>query len=108
MTSAENDMSASDARLLAEKPVYVVPREMRAEYLAHRRSELDALISSAKGNEWKYVITIAHNVRGTGRMYGFDNIGDAAEELHKAIQNADSNCYRFVEKYETAVREAYV
>lgn len=108
MTSQSDDNNGYASRLLSSRPVFTLPSDMRQGYLSRRRGELEALTSSAKGNEWKYVIKLAQHVRGTGRMYGFDNIGDAAEELCKAIQSADPKCMEYVVRYAEAVHEAYV
>ncbi len=105
---SEEPHVVNNTRLLEARPLYTPPKELREAYLASRRSELEALVSMARENEWKYVVTTAHHVRGTGAMYGFANIGTAAENLCKAIQNGDPNCRELLEKYVNAVNEAYV
>lgn len=97
-----------NSRLLAERPLFSPSADMRRGYLTRRRGELAALVSSAKGNEWKYVVIIAHHVRGTGSMFGFPNIGETAENLCRAIQNAEPNCMDYVNLYAKAVNESYV
>ncbi|MDR1613458.1 MAG: hypothetical protein LBT97_11860 [Planctomycetota bacterium] len=83
-------------------------REMRQSYLDARKGELEAFLAFAKGNVWKEVIVAANHVRGTGAMYGFVNIGDAAEDLAKAIQNGDPKCLDLAFAYADAVSAAYV
>ncbi|MDR0363029.1 MAG: hypothetical protein LBJ46_10165 [Planctomycetota bacterium] len=90
------------------KPFFYPSREMRAGYLDSRKNELDVLLAFAKGNVWKEVVVVANHVRGTGAMYGFENIGNAAEGLSKAIQNGDPKCLDFVHAYAGAVNVAYV
>ena len=94
--------------LLAVRPVFTPSLDMRRDYLNRRRSELEALLNSGRGNEWKYVSPIAHHIRGTGGLFGFDHICEAAENLAQAIQNADPNCMQYLELYAKAVEEAYV
>ncbi|MDR3211610.1 MAG: Hpt domain-containing protein [Planctomycetota bacterium] len=92
----------------SDQSFFTVPPEMRKEYLERRQAELDALQSSASGNEWKYVFKILQHVRGTGGMFGFDSIGNAAEQVCHGIQNADLHCLQLMEDYIRTVREAYV
>ena len=94
--------------LLAVRPIFAPSFDMRRDYLNRRRSELEALLNSGRGNEWKYVIPLAHNIRGTAGLFGFDSICEAAENLASAIQNADPLCMHYLEIYAKAVEEAYV
>lgn len=89
-------------------PTFSPPPEMRAAYLERHKSELETLLDHANANEWKPVIAVANHVRGSGEIYGFKNIGDAAENLFRAIQNGDVNSIRFLEAYAKVVSESYV
>ncbi|MDR1521014.1 MAG: hypothetical protein LBU23_12870 [Planctomycetota bacterium] len=90
-----------------DPPAFNPPPEMRSAYLARRRGELDALRLCARRGDWRPVSVTANHVRGTGAMYGFPNIGEAAEKLAKAIQNEESNCLDLAEGYFRAVNESY-
>jgi hypothetical protein len=96
------------ARIELDPPTFSPPPEMRARYLEKRKAELDDLIDHARNGEWKPVMTVAGHVRGTGAMYGFENIGTAAENLVKAVQNGDAKSIEFMEKYAEAVNASYV
>ena len=108
MDGPVEENKSAGSPLLALRPVFMPPPEMRRDYLKRRRSELDALLSSGRGNEWKYVVTFVQHVRGTGGMYGFVNIGDTAASLYRAIHAGDPNCMQHLESYARAVEEAYV
>ncbi|MCC8165316.1 MAG: hypothetical protein LIQ31_03995, partial [Planctomycetes bacterium] len=66
------------------------------------------MLDHGRNGEWKPVINIANRVRGTGAMYGFKTIGDAAENLVRAVTNGDPGSLALLEEYVKAVREAYV
>lgn len=89
-------------------PTFSPPPEMRAAYLEQRKTELESLLDHAQASEWKPVIAVANHVRGSGEMYGFKNIGEAAESLFRAIQNGDANSLGFLKTYATTVSESYV
>lgn len=90
------------------RPAYSPSREMRTGYLERRRAELDMLIVSARAGEWKPIVAVVNNVRGTGAMFEFPNIGEAAENLLKAVQNGDPDSPALVDVYVKAVNESYV
>ena len=95
-------------RIILDPPTFSPPPEMRAAYLDRRKGELDSLLDHAKEGEWKPVMMVANHVRGTGVMYGFSNIGRAAEELVRAVQQGDANSLEYMNHYAKAVGEAYV
>lgn len=99
----QDEMKAAPAR-----PAFSPPQAMRAGYLERRRSEVDLLLVSARAGEWKPIITVVNHVRGSGAMYGFPNIGDAANDLVKAIQNGDPDSPKLLEIYIKAINESYV
>lgn len=105
----DNHMRNRDStRIILDPPTYAPPPEMRAAYLERRKSEIDALLDYARAGDWKPVMVVANHVRGTGAMYGFVAVGNAAEELAKAVQGGDANSLEFMEAYAKAVTEAYV
>lgn len=108
MSSGESVPKKSTTRLILDPPTFSPPKEMRAEYLAERKAELDGMVDSARSGTWKPVMTIANHVRGTGAMYGFPNIGESAEALVKAVQNGYANSLTYLDAYAKAVNESYV
>lgn len=96
------------SRIILDPPTFSPPPEMRKGYLDRLNAEIDMMLGCAKVEEWKPIFTIVNHVRGTGAMYGFDNIGDAAEELAHAIQNGETRRYDLLEKYAKIVKESYV
>lgn len=108
MAFGDNAKRRDSGRIVLDPPAFSPPPEMRKGYLGRRRDELDMLLVSGRGGEWKPVMTVASHVRGTGAMYGFANIGDAAENLAKAVQNGAANSLEFLEQYAKTVNESYV
>lgn len=90
------------------RPAYSPSPELRSGYLERRRGELDMMIVSARAGEWKPIVAVISHVRGTGTMYGFANIGEAAENLGKAVQNGDPDSPALMDAYVKAVNESYV
>lgn len=97
--SSGSGSNKKTTRLILDPPTFSPSREMCAEYLAKRKSEVGDMLDSAREGEWKPVMTIANHVRGTGAMYGFPGIGDAAEALVKAVQNGYANSDSYLEAY---------
>ena len=95
-------------RVVLDPPTFSPPPEMRTRYLDSRKAELEDLIDHARNGEWKPVMNTVGHVRGTGAMFGFENIGTAAENLVRAVQNGDAKSLEFMEKYAEAVRASYV
>lgn len=95
-------------RIVLDPPTFMPSPEMRAAYLQRHKNEVETLMEKARAGEWKTVYSVANHVRGSGAMYGFKNIGEAAENLSKAIQNGETNCFELLETYAGIVAEAYV
>ncbi|MDR2391238.1 MAG: hypothetical protein LBE84_06145, partial [Planctomycetota bacterium] len=89
-------------------PAFEPSCAMRGGYLKRRKTELDAIMEQARKGEWRPIQEMANHVRGTGAMYGFPNIGLAAENLAKGLQNGDPDCRTLVDLYAKAVAESYV
>lgn len=107
MTLDTKRASHDTTRIALEPPTFSPPREMREEYLAARKNELDVLLFQAQENDWRTVMLTINHVRGSGAMYGFEAAGNAAEEVSKAVQNGDAKLSRAaMEAYADAVRNA--
>ena len=108
MSSNDNLRKRESVRIILDPPTFSPSAEMRRDYLKRRMAELEAMLDSAKSGEWKPVVNVANHVRGTGAMYGFGNIGLAAENLVKAVQNGEPKSLEFMDVYAQVVRESYV
>lgn len=98
----------STTRIAIDPPAFAPPPKMRREYLEARKSELDALLFQAGGNDWKPVMLVINHVRGSGAMYGFGAVGSAAEEVFRAVQGGDAKSLELLQAYAEAVRGASV
>lgn len=95
-------------QVIINPPTFSPPPEMRRQYLGRLQAQTSGMIGCGKVEDWKPVATIVNHVRGTGAMYGFTNIGNAAETLARAIQNGDSKRYQLLEAYANTVNQSYV
>ncbi len=108
MTTNRSRDRRDSTRIVLDPPTFSPPPDMRAGYLSRRQAEVDEMLDHGRNGEWKPVVNIANHVRGTGAMYGFKAVGDAAENLVRAITNGDAGSLALLEEYVKAVREAYV
>ncbi len=106
--NANNHNHRDSTRIVLDPPTFTPTQEMRANYLASRKAEVEDLLDHARNGEWKPVMTQMNHVRGTGAMFGFENIGLAAENLVKAVQNGDAKSLEFMVTYAEAVNASYV
>lgn len=104
-----NDLRKRETtQVFLDPPTFSPPPEMRRDYLQRLKDQIDMMLGCAKVEEWKPIFAVVNHVRGTGAMYGFENIGDAAEELARAIQNGEPQRYELLERYAKIVNESYV
>lgn len=108
MSLKSNAKKGDSVRIVLDPPTFSPPHDMRAAYLERRKAELETLLDHARAAEWKPVVAAANHVRGSGAMYGFKNIGDAAESLVRAVQNGDAKSLDFMEAYAKTVSDSYV
>ena len=66
------------------------------------------MLECAATADWKPIVTIVNHVRGTGAMYGFENIGDAAERVARAIQNGDAQSSELLDAYVQIINTSYI
>ncbi len=105
----DNRLALRDTtRVAIEPPTFSPPPEMRSGYLEQRKSELDAMLFQAGEGDWKPVMVIVRHVRGSGAMYGFEEIGNAAEIVRLAVQAGDANSLELLRRYADAVNNASV
>jgi HPt (histidine-containing phosphotransfer) domain-containing protein len=76
-----------------------ISEEIRAAgpaFLARQRSRLQALTSAlaARASDYAAVRTYAHNLRGTGRGYGYPELSVLARDLEDAAKAEDSQGVR--------------
>ena len=108
MGSETNSARKDSVHIILDPPTFSPPPEMRKCYLDKRMEELDSMLDHARMDEWKPVVEIVSHVRGTGAMYGFKNIGDAAENVMRAVQNGEDGSLSCLEEYVITVRGSYV
>lgn len=108
MIQDANDTMRQNGKALLHPPTFSPPADMRGEYLNRRKSEIEGMFDNARNGEWKPVVAIINHVRGSGVMYGFPNIGAAAEALSRAIQNGDGKSIEYLAEYARMVNEANV
>lgn len=106
MSSDKKNLDST--RIVVDPPPFSPPREMRAGYLERRKAELEQMLEQAETGEWKPVMVIINHVRGTGAMYGFDNLGCSAENVVRAVQNGEAASLDLLREYARAVSESYV
>ena len=74
-----------------------ISEEIRAAgpaFLARQRSQLQALTSALAARDYAAVRTYAHNLKGTGRGYGYPELSDLARNLEDAAKAEDSQGVR--------------
>lgn len=108
MSQDASDNMQQTTRVVLDRPTFSPPPDMRGEYLERRKSEIDGMFDNARNGEWKPVLAIANHVRGSGAMYGFPNLGSAAEALSRAIQNGDEKSIDHLAEYAGVVKESYI
>lgn len=91
---------------ILDPPTFSPPPEMRGAYLARRKAELDALMDHARAGEWKPVMAVVRHSRGTGAMFGFPGLGDAAGAVVRAVQAGDADSLTVMEEYARIVGES--
>lgn len=63
--------------------------ELQRNYIRDVVSKLDTLINSVKQKDMMEIRRIAHQLRGSGKSYGFNYISEAGTELSKFAKNMD-------------------
>ena len=91
-----------------DPPPFSPPEDMRRHYLERRRNELTDLREKARNKDWRLVMKSVHNVRGSGAMYGFPGIGEAAAKLDFALQENSADVEALLESYVETVEQAFV
>jgi HPt (histidine-containing phosphotransfer) domain-containing protein len=74
-----------------------ISEEIRAAgpaFLARQRSQLQALTSALTASDYPAVRSYAHNLKGTGRGYGYPELTDLARDLEDAAKAEDSQGVR--------------
>lgn len=108
MTLDTKRAARDTTRVAIDPPTFSPSREMREGYLQQRKSELDAMLLQARGGDWKSVRVIIGHVRGTGAMYGFEAVGNAAGEARRAVEAGDAKSLELLQLYADAVNTASV
>ena len=67
-----------------------LPRELVSEYLASCQQDLPRLFAALAGREYASVRTIGHQMKGTGRPYGFPGLTQIATAIEQAAVHQDA------------------
>jgi hypothetical protein len=62
---------------------------LRPEYLCDRRRDCETLYLLVAAREFKRIRVLAHNMKGTGRSYGFDRITELGLAMETSADAAD-------------------
>lgn len=99
MGAKDDEVPGEDISTPLDPPTFSPPVEMREEYLNNHKAEIDAMLADARADEWKPVMNVINHVRGTGAMYGFPAMGDAAERLAKAVESGQADSLEYMNEY---------
>jgi HPt (histidine-containing phosphotransfer) domain-containing protein len=58
-------------------------------FLAHRRSDVDALTAALAALDFDTIRTLGHTIKETGRGYGFDGITEIGSAIERAAHHED-------------------
>src|SRR5579884_1227846 len=76
--------------------------DLAARYLAARRSELAALNEALRNSNFEHIRTLAHNLKGTGSSFGFEELTALGAALETSASRQDS---RNLQKQVAALEE---
>jgi len=65
-------------------------QELINEYLAYLVGELDKAKQALAKGEYKVVQKFGHNLKGTGKGYGFDDLSQIGAEIETSAQQEDA------------------
>jgi HPt (histidine-containing phosphotransfer) domain-containing protein len=71
---------------MSSPDVQSVITELRGAYLRSLSQRLPALRSAAAARDFKLVLMHAHQMKGSGRSYGFPEVSDIAARIEEAGQ----------------------
>jgi HPt (histidine-containing phosphotransfer) domain-containing protein len=71
---------------MSSPEVQSVIAELRSAYLRSLSQRLEALHSAAAARDFKAILAHAHQLKGSGRSYGFPEISDLAARIEEAGQ----------------------
>jgi DNA-binding response OmpR family regulator len=66
-------------------------RDLAPEFLRRQRLGLLAVVSALQSREFDPVQTFAHNIKGTGRSFGFPRLTDLGREMERAAKDRDAS-----------------
>ena len=61
-------------------------RELVPGFLAHRREDVDVIMSGAQSGDYDSILHLAHRIKGDGGGYGFEAISDFGRQLEEAAK----------------------
>ena len=77
------------------------------EYLKYLNTALPGIRSSLNDNLYQEVFKFAHNIKGTGTSYGFENLSQTGAEICKQIEaESYSGLKTLLDKIDSILKEA--
>jgi len=63
--------------------------EMQGMYISHTLKELNTIKEDIKSTTYDSLRTFGHNIKGSGGMYGFNEITDMGANIESAAKDSD-------------------
>lgn len=101
-------MENTDDVPVLDPPAFEPPPDMRRAYLDRHRAQIGELRAAAAADRWKDVLDEVSHVRGSGGMFGFAALSDAADALVRAYDDAPDDRPRLLDAYVRTLDESYV
>jgi len=89
-TQAASAQAASTAPIASTLAVSDQVRALVPQYLASKEKQIDEARASLAARDFGPIRRFGHNLKGTGRGYGFPPIEEMGREIERAAQQADA------------------
>lgn len=74
-----------------EEPVDPVLQRLLPRFVANRRCDVAVILQNLERNEFERLEQMGHNLKGTGRSYGYDGISEIGRALEDAARTRDAS-----------------
>ena len=79
--------------------------EMQRQFIIRRSKDIDDCVAKLKNLDWNYFERLGHQLKGTAASYGYDDLGDIANQieisaLHKDLMTLEVHVQAFSYWYE--------
>ena len=65
--------------------------EMQTKYVAHLLTEIPKIKAALNSKDYQALMIFGHNIKGSGGMYGFDDITDIGFKMETLAKAEDFN-----------------